>query len=30
MDRLDYYRQCIENLLLESGQDPSVNGEIEG
>ncbi|HBE16978.1 MAG TPA: XisI protein, partial [Cyanobacteria bacterium UBA11149] len=29
MDRLDYYRQCIENLLLESGEYPPVNGEIE-
>jgi XisI protein len=29
MDRLDYYRQCIEKLLLEFGQDPPVNGQIE-
>ena len=29
MDRLDYYRQCIKNLLLESGEAPPVNGEIE-
>ncbi|MEG3897543.1 MULTISPECIES: XisI protein [unclassified Microcoleus] len=29
MDRLDYYRQCIEKLLLESGQDPPINGQIE-
>ena len=29
MDKLEYYRQCIEKLLLESGEDPPVNGEIE-
>ena len=29
MDKLKYYRQSIEKLLFESGQDPSVNGEIE-
>jgi hypothetical protein len=29
MDKLEYYRQCIENLLLESGENPPVNGEAE-
>jgi hypothetical protein len=29
MDRLDYYRHCIEKLLLVYGQNPPVNGEIE-
>jgi hypothetical protein len=29
MDKLKYYRQCIEKLLLESGEDPPINGQIE-
>ncbi len=29
MDKLEYYRQSIEKLLLEYGKEPPVNGEIE-
>lgn len=29
MDKLKYYRQSIEKLLVESGQNLPVNGEIE-
>jgi hypothetical protein len=27
--KLDFYRQCIEKLLLESGEDPPINRQIE-
>lgn len=29
MERLDYYRQCIEKLLTEESQAKPINGEIE-
>lgn len=29
MERLDYYRQCIEKLLTEESQVKPINGEIE-
>jgi XisI protein len=29
MERLDYYRQCIEKLLTEQSQVKPINGEIE-
>ncbi len=29
MDKLEYYRQCIEKLLLAYGKSPPINGEIE-
>jgi hypothetical protein len=29
MDKLEHYHQCIERLLLELGESPPVNGEIE-
>jgi XisI protein len=29
MDRLEYYRQCIQKILLEQSQVKPINGEIE-
>lgn len=29
MERLDYYRQCIQKLLIEQGKVKPINGEIE-
>lgn len=29
MGKLEHYRRCIEKLLLEYGQTPPINGDIE-
>lgn len=29
MDRLDYYRQCIQKLLIERSRGTAINAELE-